>query len=37
MFYIDGQILLFIQEYLRNAVCDVFFKNITHLGDAGIF
>ncbi len=37
MFYMDGQILLFIQEHLRNAVCDVFFKNITHLGDAGIF
>lgn len=34
---IDGQILLFIQEYLRNPVCDVFFKSITHLGDAGIF
>lgn len=37
MFYIDGQILLFIQEYIRNSVCDVFFKGITHLGDAGIF
>lgn len=37
MFYMDGQILPFIQEHLRNAVCDVFFKNITHLGDAGIF
>ncbi len=37
MFYMDGQILLFIQEHLRNAVCDVFFKSITHLGDAGIF
>lgn len=33
----DGQILLFIQEHVRNAVCDVFFKGITHLGDAGIF
>lgn len=37
MFYIDGQILLFIQEHIRNTLCDVFFKNITHLGDAGIF
>ena len=37
MFYIDGQILLFIQEHIRNALCDVFFKSITHLGDAGIF
>lgn len=37
MLCIDGQILLFIQEYMRNAVCDVFFKGITHLGDAGIF
>lgn len=37
MFYVDGQILLFIQEYIRNAVCDVFFKGITHLGDGGIF
>lgn len=37
MFYIDGQILLFIQEHMRNTVCDVFFKGITHLGDAGIF
>ncbi len=33
----DGQILLFIQEHLRNAPCDIFFKTITHLGDAGIF
>ena len=37
MFYIDGQILLFIQEHVRNVACDVFFKGITHLGDAGIF
>lgn len=34
---IDGRILLLIQEHLRNAVCDIFFKGITHLGDAGIF
>lgn len=37
MLYIDGQILLFIQERLRNPVCDLFFKGVTHLGDAGIF
>ncbi len=37
MFYMDGQILLFIQEHLRNAVFDFIFKGITHLGDAGIF
>lgn len=37
MFEWDGQILLFIQEYLRNPVCDAFFKSITHLGDAGVF
>ena len=34
---VDGQILLFIQEHIRNAVGDVFFGGITHLGDAGIF
>ena len=37
MFYMDGQILLFIQEHLRNTVFDFLFKSITHLGDAGIF
>lgn len=37
MLSVDGQILLFIQEHIRNAVCDVFFAGITHLGDAGIF
>ena len=37
MIYIDGQILLFIQEHLRNPVFDRFFKFIRHLGDAGIF
>ncbi len=37
MVNIDGQILLFIQEYVRNTICDIFFKTITHLGDAGIF
>ncbi|MCD8118817.1 MAG: phosphatase PAP2 family protein [Lachnospiraceae bacterium] len=33
----DADILLFIQEYIRNPALDVFFKAITHLGDAGIF
>lgn len=37
MLYADGQILLWIQENLRNPACDVFFKSITHLGDGGIF
>lgn len=37
MLFIDGQILLFIQDHVRNSICDIFFKNITHLGDAGIF
>lgn len=34
---IDGDILIFIQEHIRNSVCDPVFKAITHLGDAGIF
>ncbi len=33
----DGQILIFIQESIRNPVCDPIFKSITHLGDSGIF
>lgn len=33
----DGDFLLFLQDHFRNPVCDVFFKAITHLGDAGIF
>lgn len=37
MVYVDAQLLLFIQEHIRNTVCDVFFRGITHLGDAGIF
>ena len=37
MLQMDGQILLFIQENIRNALGDVFFKGITHLGDGGIF
>ncbi len=34
---LDGQILIFIQEHIRNSFCDPIFKSITHLGDAGIF
>lgn len=34
---LDGDILIFIQEHIRNAVCDPVFRAITHLGDAGIF
>lgn len=34
---IDGNILLFIQEHIRNGFLDVIFPNLTHLGDAGIF
>lgn len=37
MLSIDGDILIFIQEHIRNSVCDPIFKGITHLGDAGIF
>ncbi len=33
---IDGQILLWIQENLRNPVLNVILGSITHLGDAGI-
>ena len=33
----DGDILLFLQDHVRNPICDFFFKLITHLGDAGIF
>jgi len=33
----DIQILLFIQEHLRAAPLDGFFKFITHFGDAGVF
>ena len=33
----DGDFLLFLQDHIRNPVCDVFFRAITHLGDAGIF
>ncbi len=34
---LDGNILLFIQEYLRQPWMDGFWKTITHLGDAGMF
>lgn len=37
MLSIDGNILLFIQEHIRNSICDPIFQGITHLGDAGIF
>lgn len=37
MLSIEGDILLFIQEHIRNSICDPIFKGITHLGDAGIF
>lgn len=37
MLSIEGDILLFVQEHLRNDICDPIFKAITHLGDAGIF
>lgn len=34
---IDEDILLFIQENIRNATADTIMKAITHLGDMGIF
>ena len=34
---IDENILLFIQEYIRQDWMDGFWKTITHLGDGGIF
>lgn len=33
----EGNILLFIQENLRNPICDPIMTAITHLGDGGIF
>ena len=33
----DATILLWIQDVVRNPVCDVIFKFITHLGDNGYF
>lgn len=34
---LDGNILIWIQEFLRNPILDPFFKVITALGNAGIF
>lgn len=34
---LDGNILIWIQEFLRNPVLDPFFKVITSFGNAGIF
>lgn len=36
-FQIDGNILLWIQENIRNPLLNPVMKAITHLGDAGIF
>ena len=36
-FQIDGNILLWIQDYIRNPILNPVFEGITHLGDAGIF
>lgn len=33
----DADILLYVQEHMRNGVLDPIFKTVTHLGDAGIF
>ena len=33
----DGDILIFLQDHVRNSVLNPFFKLITHLGDAGVF
>ncbi len=34
---LDGNILIWIQEFLRNPILDPFFKVVTALGNAGIF
>ncbi|MCI8615451.1 MAG: phosphatase PAP2 family protein [Lachnospiraceae bacterium] len=34
---LDGNILIWIQEFLRNPILDPFFRVITSLGNAGIF
>ena len=34
---VDGNILLFIQEYIRNPVLTPIMKAITHIGDHGLF
>lgn len=36
MLGIEADILLYIQEHVRNPICDPIFTAITHLGDAGI-
>lgn len=36
LLYLDEEILLYIQENLRNASADTIMKAITHLGDMGI-
>ena len=33
---LDGDILIYIQDHIRNSFLDVIFPNITFLGDAGI-
>lgn len=33
---LDGDILLWIQEFIRNPILTPFFKFITHLGDSGL-
>lgn len=37
LFELDGNLLLWIQEYIRNGFLTPFMTTITHLGDAGIF
>ena len=33
----DGEILLFIQDHIRQEWMDWFWKAVTHLGDGGVF
>ncbi len=35
LFAVDGNILLLLQEYIRNPVLNDFFRAVTHLGDRG--
>ncbi|MBO4325329.1 MAG: phosphatase PAP2 family protein [Lachnospiraceae bacterium] len=37
IFETDRDILLYVQDHIRNGFLDKIFPNITHLGDAGIF
>lgn len=37
LLWLDGEILLFIQEHIRQPWMDGFWSGITHLGDAGWF